>query len=370
MKQPGTYSYRRQSFSKASRYNSTLEPLLISYKKQGEGHGHDEENLRPNLDDLTNCEIIDRYRLDRDGIDYVENILSRQITPKAYRNHAISARHKLLISLRYLASGPIQLNDCDIHGVSQPTVSRVLGEMLNVLSDPRLVRQFISFPTDAADLRRNATIFEGIANFPKVMGLIDGTHIRIRAPSEDEYMYVSRKQFHSINVQMVVDGDDKIIDIVARWSGSVHDARILRESGLSQLLDNGFGGHKQFHLMGDSGYHSKRWLLTPYLNPQGLAQEAYNRSHKTTRSRIEKGIGQLKRRFGVLHTPFPRKSLQSWHVLCCTTCVKQEGFHLLTTKVMTMEITTMVIQGHKTKCPVCDTGIILLLHISVDHFKA
>ncbi|WAR31918.1 hypothetical protein MAR_034460 [Mya arenaria] len=87
---------------------------------------------RPNLDDLTNIEIIDRYRLDRDGIDYVENILSRQITPKAYRNHAISARHKLLITLRYLATGPIQLNDCDIHGVSQPTVSRVLGEMLNV----------------------------------------------------------------------------------------------------------------------------------------------------------------------------------------------------------------------------------------------
>ncbi|XP_052768080.1 putative nuclease HARBI1 [Mya arenaria] len=134
------------------------------------------------------------------------------------------------------------------------------------------------------------------------MGLIDDTHIRIRAPSEDEYMYVNRKQFHSINVQVVVDGEDKIIDIVARWPGSVHDARTLRESGLSQLLDNGFGGHEQFHLLGDSGYPSKRWLLTPYLNPQGLAQEAYNRSHKTTRSRVEKAIGQLKRRFGVLHT--------------------------------------------------------------------
>ncbi|XP_052783197.1 putative nuclease HARBI1 [Mya arenaria] len=184
---------------------------------------------RPNLDDLTNIEIIDRYRLDRDGIDYVENILSRQITPKAYRNHAISARHKLLITLRYLATGPIQLNDCDIHGVSQPTVSRVLGEMLNVLSDPRLE-----------------------------------------------------------TVQVVVDGEDKIIDIVARWPGSVHDARILRESGLSQLLDNGFGGHEQFHLLGDSGYLSK---LTTGMQ-----------SHKTTRSRVEKAIGQLKRRFGVLHT--------------------------------------------------------------------
>ncbi|XP_052783205.1 putative nuclease HARBI1 [Mya arenaria] len=259
---------------------------------------------RPNLDDLTNIEIIDRYRLDRDGIDYVENILSRQITPKAYRNHAISARHKLLITLRYLATGPIQLNDCDIHGVSQPTVSRVLGEMLNVLSDPRLVRQFISFPTDAADLRRNATIFEGIANFPKVMGLIDGTHIRIRAPSEDEYMYVNRNTQH---VQVVVDGEDKIIDIVARWPGSVHDARILRESGLSQLLDNGFGGHEQFHLLGDSGYLSK--LTT---KPQ------------KTRSRVEKAIGQLKRRFGVLHTEItlsPEKPASKKHPYDSNNCL-------------------------------------------------
>ncbi|WAR18185.1 HARB1-like protein [Mya arenaria] len=107
--------------------------------------------------------------------------------------------------------------------------------------NPMIVRQSNSFPTDAADQRKPASIFEGIENFPKLMGLIYGTHIRTKGPSEDEYMYVHRKQFHSINVQVVVDGDDKINDIVARWPGSVHLYRILRGSGLSQLLDNGPG---------------------------------------------------------------------------------------------------------------------------------
>ncbi|XP_052791595.1 putative nuclease HARBI1 [Mya arenaria] len=55
------------------------------------------------------------------------------------------------------------------------------------------------------------------------------------------------------------------------------------------------------HLLGDSGYAGRRWLLTPYLNPQPGSQTAYNRSHKITRAKVERGIGQLKRRFGVLH---------------------------------------------------------------------
>jgi len=31
------------------------------------------------------------------------------------------------------------------------------------------------------------------------------------------------------------------------------------------------------HILGDSGYASKRLLLTPYLNPAGQAQTRYNR---------------------------------------------------------------------------------------------
>jgi hypothetical protein len=37
--------------------------------------------------------------------------------------------------------------------------------------------------------------------FPGVVGIIDGTHIRIRAPLEKPDVYISRKTFHSIQVQ-------------------------------------------------------------------------------------------------------------------------------------------------------------------------
>ncbi|XP_052790018.1 putative nuclease HARBI1 isoform X2 [Mya arenaria] len=211
----------------------------------------------PNLNDLTEMEIIQRYRFDMNGILYLEQLIGNGITPKVNRNNAISARQKILITLRYLATGPIQLNDSDLHKVSQPTVSRVLTRVIDVLSSPDIVKQFIRFPTMDDQFRRNSLQFQGIARFPNVIGVIDGTHIGIKAPHEHEEVFVNRKGVH------------------ARWPGSVHDSRVLRESGLIELFE---GGHANgYYLLGDSGYPAKRWLLTPYLAPQNATEEGYNR---------------------------------------------------------------------------------------------
>lgn len=48
------------------------------------------------------------------------------------------------------------------------------------------------------------SVFEDEGGFPGIIGLIDGTHIRIRAPEHEPEAYVNRKKFHSFNVQ--VDG--------------------------------------------------------------------------------------------------------------------------------------------------------------------
>ncbi|XP_052806261.1 putative nuclease HARBI1 [Mya arenaria] len=254
----------------------------------------------PNLDTLLEMDIINRYRFDRAGINYLTQLIGANISPKAARNNALYPEQKILIKLRYLATGLIQLNDADIHGVSQPTVSRVLTEVINALSSPALIRQFIKFPGSVEEFRQNAVQMQGIARFPKVIGAIDGTHINIASPNQHEEIYVNRKGKHSINVQVVFDGWYTIIDVVARWPGSVHDRRVLRESSLNNLFENGHMPHG-FHLLWDSGYPAKRWLLTPFLAPQTQAEQAYNRSHKVTRALVERGIGQLKRRFGILH---------------------------------------------------------------------
>ena len=65
--------------------------------------------------------------------------------------------------------------------------------------------------------------------FPLVLGCIDGSHVPIIAPSENEEIYVNRKNEHSINIQAICDNDLKFIDVVAKWPGSTHDAFIWHQ---------------------------------------------------------------------------------------------------------------------------------------------
>jgi len=54
----------------------------------------------------------------------------------------------------------------------------------------------------------NNTYFQYVSiiflGFPSVLGRIDGTHIKIMAPRENEAEYVNRKGVHSLNVQVGV----------------------------------------------------------------------------------------------------------------------------------------------------------------------
>ncbi|KAL5019964.1 hypothetical protein ScPMuIL_002856 [Solemya velum] len=206
----------------------------------------------------------------------------------------------------------MQLCNEDDMGLSQSSVSRAIASTPQSLTRQEIVGRFIKFPMQPEQIRRNQEQFYQIAGFPGIVGAVDGTHVQIIAPKDNANEYVNRHYYHSINVQVVFNANYRIIDIVAKWPSSTHDSRILNESGLRQLFEN----HLipvQTHLLGDSGYASHRWLLTPFLRPELGPQTNYNRAHRRTRSLVERGIGQLKRRFYVLHGEIrmsPRKTCQ------------------------------------------------------------
>ncbi|CAK1586511.1 unnamed protein product [Parnassius mnemosyne] len=120
-------------------------------------------------------------------------------------------------------------------------------------------------PTTLNEQQETIRKFRSIANFPTIIGAIDCFHIRVKKVNADGgQLYINRKGFSSVNVQVVCDADLKIMDIVTRWCGSVHDYRIFRECRLKQRFEAGaFSGI----LLGDSGYPCTPYLFTPLLNP-------------------------------------------------------------------------------------------------------
>lgn len=101
----------------------------------------------------------------------------------------------------------------------------------------------------------------------------------------------------SINVQISCNSAQKITNVVARWPGSTHDARVFNNSNLCQILED---GQYDGHLLGDQGYGCLRYLMTPLGNPQTQAEQRYNLAHTRTRTAIERLFGRWKRRFPCL----------------------------------------------------------------------
>lgn len=140
------------------------------------------KTFRPRKDTLgiyNDEELIKRYRLDRAGILYVTDLVRERIQSATGRSMAITPEMKVLVMLRYLATGKMQLCNGDDLGLSQPGISRVISETLDALSTNDMLRRFVKFPREIRDIQRKQREFMQIANMPGVVGAIDGTHIRI-----------------------------------------------------------------------------------------------------------------------------------------------------------------------------------------------
>jgi len=68
------------------------------------------------------------------------------------------------------------------------------------------------------------------------IGAIDGSHIRIDKPTQDPDSYINRKQYFSIHMQGTVNQNMKFIDVFVGFPGSVHDARVFKNSSLYKDL--------------------------------------------------------------------------------------------------------------------------------------
>ena len=89
---------------------------------------------RVEIQEISNIDLHERYRVNHDVLNYICNEVDLMIRPKTNRNHSLSTHYKVLTTLRYLATGTIQLNAADIHHVSQPTISRAVSQTITALA--------------------------------------------------------------------------------------------------------------------------------------------------------------------------------------------------------------------------------------------
>ncbi|XP_060874643.1 putative nuclease HARBI1 [Metopolophium dirhodum] len=201
-----------------------------------------------------------------------------------FRNRAILAPCKLYMMLRYFATCSFLLAISDFVGVSESSACRYIHQTYRAVAKQK--QKFMSFPMNDVDTKRVVTGFYSRSRFPRVIGAIDCTHIKIQSPGGDNgEIFRNRKGFFSINVQCICNPWLKIINIVARWPGSCHDQTIFDNSLIKHKFETAL---IKGYLLGDGGYEVKPYLMTPLLSPRTQSEQLYIESHIRTRNVIER----------------------------------------------------------------------------------
>jgi len=131
-----------------------------------------------------------------------------------------------------------------MNGDSKPSVSRIIEQCLNLTIT--LAPSVIKFPTTVQGFNTVKQSFYNSARFPNVFGVVDGSQIPIKAPRENEPIFVCRKQFHSINVQLICGPDYKFFDIESKWPGSIYDSFIYKHCAARRRINSSEFGEGWF----------------------------------------------------------------------------------------------------------------------------
>ena len=80
-------------------------------------------------------------------------------------------------------------------------MSRAVNQVSNILS--KKLHTDLVFPTDEDTINKYKIDFHKLQHFPNVIGIVDGSHVWLKPPpGNEEQLYVSRKEGHTINVQL------------------------------------------------------------------------------------------------------------------------------------------------------------------------
>ncbi|XP_029938681.1 protein ALP1-like [Salarias fasciatus] len=207
----------------------------------------------------------------------------------------IPAPKKLLMFLWFMANRSGLRVLSDKFDVSQSSVHRVTHQVLTVMLG--LGSDFIAWP-NGSQKRASAVAFRRICGLDRVIGVIDGCHIKLQRPSERGGDFMNHRSYYSVLLQGIVNEQGRFIDVFAGLPGMVQDARMLTESHFYPESQEKMG---EYFLLGDSAYAERAFpfIITPTQDDGTLSEADLRRNTKISQgmSIVEQAFGRMKCRW-------------------------------------------------------------------------
>lgn len=151
-----------------------------------------------------------------------------------------------------------------------------------------------------------------------VLFLTDGKHVRIRKPDNAGSVYFNYKNFHSIILLAVVDGDGKFLFVDIGCPGRGGDSSVFKNTDLYPAFENDAAGVPDaaplpgdrvpipYYFIGDGAFPMCNYMLTPYSRAQlgtevnrpgeSRKRRLFNYRHSRARRMVESTFGTLNSR--------------------------------------------------------------------------
>lgn len=251
---------------------------------------------------LSDPEFKQKYRMDRESFQKVLNkIEDHSVFQNIKGRKQCPVEQQLMVFLKFIgtegdgASNSGQRNTfCIGYGTATTYQSRVVEALLSLRDE------FISWP-DADERLGIAKAFHEMADFPRCVGIVDGTLFPLAfAPqTKDAPDYSGRKFQYSLSVLIFNDHKRKIRHYLAGFPGSAHDNRIWNRTHLQRKPAEYFSERE--YILGDSAFSNSSIMVSSYKKPLGATlppdHEAFNNKLAKIRITSEHTIGMLKARF-------------------------------------------------------------------------
>uniref|UniRef100_A0A182S0C8 DDE Tnp4 domain-containing protein n=1 Tax=Anopheles funestus TaxID=62324 RepID=A0A182S0C8_ANOFN len=229
---------------------------------------------------------------------------------------AITAQERLLITLRYLATGESYTSLQYLFRVSKRSIGRFVPEVCRAIIHS--LREYVRLPSTSAEWLHIAQEFETRWNFPHAIGAVDGKHVPIQSPKHSGSEFFNYKGFYSIVLLAVCNANYEVIYADVGCQGRVSDGGVFKNCSLYPLLENKSlnipgpqtlsTSHRialPFVLLGDKAFAMTDYLIRPFAgnHAPGSIERVFNQRHSAARSTIENVFGIMTKRFRVLVGP-------------------------------------------------------------------
>ncbi|XP_018360525.1 PREDICTED: putative nuclease HARBI1 [Trachymyrmex cornetzi] len=150
--------------------------------------------------ELDDVDFHARFRLSKERITEVLEAIEPEISHPTEPNNAISPMNQFLLTLRFYATGSHLISAGDFSGVSKTIAHRIVHRVTDAIA--RLRPRFIKFPTLTNEIKTEQIKFFYIAQFPRVVGCIDCTHVKIQSFGGNDAEYFRNRKGYVLYLRL------------------------------------------------------------------------------------------------------------------------------------------------------------------------